>query len=174
MPPDEYVRIPEADLRSFDLALLQDLGLSADHADVLADNLIAADMRGVRTHGHVMLPKYCKEIRRGSTNVEAQPHIVSETPATVHVDGDRAPGRRGGPLHHASGHTKSPVASGAATGFTRGSNHFGAAAHFAMMALPHGMIGFAATNAGTHDVPLRRAQAHGRQQPHRLRHSRGS
>ncbi|MCY3911871.1 MAG: Ldh family oxidoreductase [Chloroflexi bacterium] len=82
MPPDEYVRVPEADLRRFDLALLQNLGLSADHAGILADNLIAADMRGVRTHGHVMLPKYCKEIRRGSTKMTAQPRIVSETPAT--------------------------------------------------------------------------------------------
>ena len=49
MPHDEYVRIPESDLRSFDLALLQGLGLSADHAEILADNLIAADMRGGRS-----------------------------------------------------------------------------------------------------------------------------
>lgn len=153
MPPDEYVRIPEADLRDFDLGLLQGLGLSSDHAGILADNLIAADMRGVRTHGHVMLPKYCKEIRRGSTNAEAQPHIVSETPATVHVDGDCAPGAVAGHFTMQAVIRKAG-ASGAATGFTRGSNHFGAAAHFAMMALPHGMIGFAATNAGPTMFPF--------------------
>ena len=153
MPPDEYVRIPEADLRRFDFSLLQRLGLSADHADVLADNLIAADMRGVRTHGHVMLPKYCKEIRRGSTNATGQPRIVSETPATLHVDGDRAPGAVAGHFTMQAVIRKAS-ASGAATGFTKRSNHFGAAAHFAMMALPHGMIGFAATNAGPTMFPF--------------------
>ena len=153
MPPDEYVRIPEADLRSFDLALLQGMGSSPLHAEILADNLIAADMRGVRTHGHVMLPKYCKEIRAGSTNVNAQPRIVSETPATVHVDGDRAPGAVAG--HYTmQAVIRKAGANGAATGFTKRSNHFGAAAHFAMMALPHHMIGFAATNAGPTMFPF--------------------
>ena len=153
MPSDEYVRIPEAELRRFDLALLEGLGLSADHAEILADNLIAADMRGVRTHGHVMLPKYCKEIGRGSTNVHAQPRIVSETPATVHVDGDRAPGAVAGHFTMQAVIEKAR-ANGAATGFTKRSNHFGAAAHFAMMALPHRMIGFAATNAGPTMFPF--------------------
>ena len=153
MPSNEYVRIPEADLRRFDLALLQGLGLSADHAEILADNLIAADMRGVRTHGHVMLPKYCKEISRGSTNVNAQPRIENETPATVHVDGDRAPGAVAGHFTMQAVIRKAR-ANGAATGFTKRSNHFGAAAHFAMMALPHRMIGFAATNAGPTMFPF--------------------
>ena len=45
-------------------------------------------------------------------------------------------------------------ANGAATAFTKGSNHFGAAAHFAMMALPNRMIGFAATNAGPTMLPF--------------------
>ena len=153
MPPDEYARIPEATLRGFDLALLQGLGLSADHAGIEADNLIAADMRGVRTHGHVMLPRYCGEIRDGSTNANAQPRIVSETPAIVHVDGDRALGAVAGHFTMQAVIRKA-CENGAATGFTKGSNHFGAAAHFAMMALPHRMIGFAATNAGPTMFPF--------------------
>jgi len=153
MPPDEYARIPEADLRSFDLALLQGLGLSADHAGILADNLIAADMRGVRTHGHVMLPRYCDRMRDGSTSTTTQPRIINETPATVHVDGDRAPGAVAGHFTMQAVIRKAG-AGGAATGFTKGSNHFGAAAHFAMMALPHRMIGFAATNAGPTMFPF--------------------
>ena len=153
MPPDEYVRIPEATLRGFDLALLQGLGLSADHAGIEADNLIAADMRGVRTHGHVMLPRYCGEIRDGSTNANAQPRIVSETPAIVHVDGDRALGAVAGHFTMQAVIRKARE-NGAATGFTKRSNHFGAAAHFAMMALPDRMIGFAATNAGPTMFPF--------------------
>ena len=153
MTSNEYVHVSSDELHRFDLGLLQALGLSATHAGIEADNLIAADMRGVRTHGHVMLPRYCEELRDGSTNPTPAPLIVGETPATLHVDGDRAPGGVAGHFTMQAVIRKAR-ANGAATGFTRRSNHFGAAAHFAMMALPHDMIGFAATNAGPTMFPF--------------------
>ena len=147
MTHDEYVWIPEADLRGFDHSLLQSLGMSAHHADIEADNLIAADMRGVRTHGHVMLPRYCDALRAGTSNPTPQLRVVNETEALLHVDGDRATGAIAGHFTMQAVIAKARE-NGAATGLTKHSNHFGAAAHFAMMALPHDMIGFAATNAG--------------------------
>lgn len=147
MTSDEYIRVPKSDLCSFDLALLQGLGMGPEHAEIEADNLIAADMRGVRTHGHVMLSRYCEELRAGSTNPTPRVHVVSDTPATLHVDGDSATGAVAGHFTMQAVIRKARE-NGAASGLTRRSNHFGAAAHFAMMALPHDMIGFAATNAG--------------------------
>jgi len=142
-----------AHLRSFGRNLLEAHGLSAAHAEIVEDNLLEADARGVRSHGHFVLPVYLQRLRAGQINPRPVVRIVRETPATLHVDGDRGPGAVAGRFTMQAVIAKAEHA-GTAVGLARNSTHFGAAAHFAVMALAHDMIGYAATNAGPSMFPF--------------------
>ena len=113
----------------------------------MAANLVEADMRGVTSHGHWLLRRYSEWLDEGTMNPRPNVRVVRETAATVLVDGDFGPGHIAGALTMRAVIEKAREA-GAATGITRRSRHFGAAAHFALMAVPHEMLGCATTNAG--------------------------
>ena len=127
------------------MAILRSFGLSAEHAAIVEANLLEADMRGVQTHGHHLLPLYEQRFDDGEVNQRPNVRLVSETRATVVFDGDYGPGQVAA---HATMQAVIEKARGLGTaiGLTRNSTHLGAAAHFAIMALEHDMIGYAATN----------------------------
>ena len=54
-PPDTDLRVPSARLRAFVGAAARAAGMAADQADLLADLLVANDLRGVFSHGTVHL-----------------------------------------------------------------------------------------------------------------------
>ncbi len=138
-------RIPVEALRGFGTEALRHHGLSPEHAEVVEANLLEADLRGVTTHGHVMLHLYCERVRNGLINTGPTVRVVREHSATILVDGDRGLGQI------AAQQTMQAViraarVHGTALGLTRNSSHLGAVGHYAMMALDHDMIGYAATN----------------------------
>ncbi len=118
-----------------------------DHdAQVVADVLIAAELRGIPSHGLMRVKDYYQMVCLGRINTKPIVKIQYETPSTATVDGDNALG----PVAA----IKSMViaiekAKKAGTGWvaTNNSNHFGIAGYYAMMALEHDMIGIALTNA---------------------------
>ena len=138
-------RVSAAALDAFGVAILRSFGLSAEHAAIVEANLLEADMRGVQTHGHHLLPLYEQRFDDGEVNQRPNVRLVSETRATVVFDGDYGPGQVAA---HATMQAVIEKARGLGTaiGLTRNSTHLGAAAHFAIMALEHDMIGYAATN----------------------------
>ena len=140
-------RVPAEVLTAFTRDLLERHGLTPEHAEIMAANLVEADMRGVTSHGHWLLRRYSEWLDEGTMNPRPNVRVVRETAATVLVDGDFGPGHIAGALTMRAVIEKAREA-GAATGITRRSRHFGAAAHFALMAVPHEMLGFATTNAG--------------------------
>ncbi|MYD95132.1 MAG: Ldh family oxidoreductase [Chloroflexi bacterium] len=140
-------RVPVEVLTAFTRDLLERHGMSPEHADIMTANLVEADMRGVTSHGHWLLQRYSGQLDTGEMNPQPNVRVVRETAATVLVDGDFAPGHVAGALTMRAVIEKAREA-GTATGITRRSRHFGAAAHFALMAVPHDMAGYATTNAG--------------------------
>jgi len=79
-------------------------------------------------------------------NVRPNVRVVHETPSTAVVDGDGAVGMVAASRSMEIAIEKaSRVGSGWVS--TRGSNHFGIAGYYAMMALKHDMIGMTLTNA---------------------------
>ncbi len=140
-------RVPAAVLTAFTQDLLERHGLSPEHAQLMTANLVEADMRGVKSHGHWLMKRYAGWLDDGDMNARPDVRVVRETSAAVLMDADMAPGHVAGALTMRRVVAKAREA-GAATGITRGSRHFGAAAHFALMAAPHDMIGYATTNAG--------------------------
>ena len=77
-------------------ALVRDIfakhGMSDAHATLVADALVWAELRGMDTHGVMRAPRYVDLIRRGDLNPTPRIKRLSETPAAVVLDCDRAAG----------------------------------------------------------------------------------
>ncbi|TAM72670.1 Ldh family oxidoreductase [bacterium] len=143
----EYRLTTEAKLHAFIARSLTEVGVSEHDAQTVADVLVAADLRGIESHGSARLAKwYVGRIRQGLIDPKAVPAIVRQTATSVIVDAGNGLG------HVASKYAMDAVIEkarehGAAFGTVRNSNHFGIAGYYAMMALPHDMIGIASTNS---------------------------
>lgn len=133
-------------LFDFTRNIFMKIGCSAEHAETATQSLLSADLRGIDSHGVARLSGYVRlwEVKR----VNATPHIrvIHETPSTAVVDGDSGLGLVIAPFAIKLAIEK---AKQVGTGWVsvQNSNHFGIAAHHAMMALDHDMIGVAMTNA---------------------------
>jgi LDH2 family malate/lactate/ureidoglycolate dehydrogenase len=67
-------------------------GMADEHAALVADVLVWADLRGMASHGVMRVPRYLGLMRKGDLNVRPQMKVVSETAATALLDADRAAG----------------------------------------------------------------------------------
>lgn len=121
-------------------------GMSAEDADLLADSLVAADLRGVHSHGVLRVSEYVGKFLEGGVEPRGQPRIVSESAGAIVVDGGNSMGQIGSAFAMRAAIQRAR-ATHAAVAAVHGSNHCGAMAYFAMMALPEDMIGIATTNA---------------------------
>ncbi len=133
-------------LTDFTKAVFQKIGCSDAHADIATKALLSADLRGIDSHGVARLSGYVRlwEVKR--VNATPDIKVIHETPSTAVVDGDSGLGLVVAPFAMQIAIDK---AKQVGTGWVsvQNSNHFGIAAHHAMMALEHDMIGIAMTNA---------------------------
>ena len=146
------VRIRKDRLEQFCCRVFESLGLSAGDAQMAAAVLVAADVRGIPSHGVGRLWRYVNGLRENQMLSDVAPEFIVDTPTSVIVD---AQGGMGAP---ASIKTMQSVIdkageSGCAFGCVKNSNHFGIAGFYAMMALEHDMLGIAMTNPAAHGVP---------------------
>ena len=149
----EYRLATETGLKSFVTTVLEKVGVSPEDAATVADVLVAADLRGVESHGVARLESYyVSRIRAGQLEASPKLTTVRETPTSVLVDAGNGLG------HPAGKKTMQRVLdkaaqTGAAFGAVRNSNHFGIAGYYAMMALGRDMIGIASTNSVRYGAP---------------------
>lgn len=122
------------------------IGCPADHAKIIANVFMAAELRGIPSHGLIRIIDYYQLWEAKRINVTPDVKVVHESPSTAVVDGDGAIGMVAA---HKSMETAIAKAKNAGTGWvaTKGSNHYGIAGYYAMMALEHDMIGLSMTNA---------------------------
>lgn len=133
-------------LRTFTKNIFQSIGFSEEDATLAATVLIAADLRGVDSHGIARLAGYVRLFDHGRLNPTPTIKIIHQTPSTAVVDGDAGVGLVVGPKTMEIVIEKAKnVGSGWIS--VQNSNHFGIAGYHAMLALPHDMIGMAMTNA---------------------------
>jgi LDH2 family malate/lactate/ureidoglycolate dehydrogenase len=145
-------------LRSYAKAIIAGLGARADAAGVVADSLVAADRRGVHTHGLVRLPSYCADARAGRVVVDAAPRLEHEHGPTAAFDGCGGFGAVTGTV---SMNEAIARAERHGVGFVtaRGCNHFGAAAFYSLRAVERGLVGIAATSTPAVMAPWGGAEA---------------
>ena len=139
-------------LYQFTFSVFKSIGCSDEHAKTATTGLIAADIRGIDSHGVARLTGYVRLWEAGRVNATPDIRIVHETPSTAVVDGDAGLGLVVAPFAMQVAIDK---AKNVGTGWVsvRNTNHFGIAGHHAMMALEHDMIGMAMTNASALVAP---------------------
>jgi len=148
----EHVRVSREELVLFCQRVFQRLDLSERDAETAASVLVAADARGIPSHGVARLQRYINGLEAGTILPHAPIEVLMDTPSSLVI---HAHGGMGAPasvqamervLHKAKGN-------GVALGCVRHSNHFGIAGYYAMMALEEDMLGLAMTNTAALGVP---------------------
>ncbi|HTX55832.1 MAG TPA: Ldh family oxidoreductase [Candidatus Acidoferrales bacterium] len=143
----KYFLTTEDKLKHFIVEVLERSGVARDHAQVVADVLAEADLRGIESHGVARLESYyVGRIRSGHLNPQPNYRVVRESKTSIVFDADNGLG------HPVSKMAMEAVIAkaneyGSAFGAVRNSNHYGIAGYYAMMALPHDMIGISSTNS---------------------------
>lgn len=140
------------ELHKFTQQVFTDMGCPPGDAELAATVLIAADARGVDSHGVARLSGYIRLWEAGRINATPQIKITYETPSTAVVDGDAGLGLVVAPFAMQVAVKKAAIA-GSGWVSVKNSNHFGIAGYHAMMALQHDMTGIAMTNASALVAP---------------------
>lgn len=144
--------VPRARLETFTAECLEKLGLQSADARLVAQTLVAANLRGVDSHGVVRLPHYAARLRNGS--VKPRPRITVErtAPSAAIVEGDAGMGQLVA-VRAMNEAIKLSKETGVGAVVARNSSHCGACAWFVEMAVKEGMIGVALTHTDSIMVP---------------------
>lgn len=139
-------RIGAVDLRQWVTQIFAACGMAEIDASLLADTLVAADIRGIHSHGVLRVPDYVKKLRHEGVDPRGRPSVVKDSGAALVVDGGNSMGQIG--AHFAMEQAiERARQTGVAAVAVRGSNHCGAMFCYTLQAVQAGMIGIAVTNA---------------------------
>ena len=138
--------ISAENLTTWAAGLLEAANFPRPVARLVAESLVAANLRGVDSHGVQLLPYYIEQVERGDMDPAAEGRIVSESGACLLYDGGNGAGQQiasvccGHAVRLAHRHGIAIVAA-------RESNHFGAAAYWGRIISGAGLIGIVMSNA---------------------------
>lgn len=147
-----YHPVPVETLQKLCLGVFEKLGIEAQDARIITDVLIAADLRGIDSHGVGRLGFYVQGVKTGMMQPNAKTATVSETPIIALID---ANGGMGHPVSYRAMKLAIRKAEEVGIGLVtvRNSNHYGIAGYYAMMALEKDFIGVSMTNASIFVAP---------------------
>src|SRR5579872_3969942 len=140
------ILVPAAKLTQFASKLLEALRISPEKSRLVAESLVAANLRGVDSHGLQLLPYYIEQTEWGDMDTQTDGCVISETGACLLYDGQNGIGQ---PIADTCcGHAvRMASANGLALVIARETNHFGAAAFWAQKMSAAGHIGIVMCNA---------------------------
>lgn len=140
------IRIPPGELQAFATELFARAGLTPDDAALIGHDLVAADLRGLGSHGVSRIPMYLERLRRGVVNPRPSIRVTTITPAVSLVDGDDGMGFLA--AHRAM---KEAIELARCSGIglvgVRRSTHFGMSALYVQQATDAGFISLVFTNS---------------------------
>lgn len=144
---DQGCCIPFDTMERFMTDVFIGLGVPASEAALCADVLIAADKRGIDSHGIGRLkPIYYDRIKQGIQYPETNFEVVREGPTTAVIDGHHGMG-----MVIAERSMRMAIDKAKKYGMgmvaVRNSTHYGIAGYYALMAAENDMIGITGTNA---------------------------
>lgn len=144
---NSIIKIDLKTLERFMNDVFKGLGVPPEDAAVCSEVLIAADRRGIDSHGiNRLKPIYYDRIKAGIQLPVTDFTVVRDSAATAVVDGGNGMGQVVGrrsmemAIEKARKYGLGMVA-------VRNSTHYGIAGYYALMAAAEGMIGFTGTNA---------------------------
>ena len=116
------------------------VGIAAEDAQVVAADLVAADLEGIASHGVMLLPMYVERIVKGSVSARSSGEVVSDRGGAIVIDAGHALGQL-----TARQAVRLVVARareiGIAVAVVRDGFHFGTAGRFARMIAEHNCVG---------------------------------
>ncbi len=140
------ITISRDNLEVFSQSLLLASGVSATHADIVAKSLIAANLRGVDSHGVQLLSYYLKQIEAKNIVVDSIGAPATESGATMVYDA--ANGLGAVTANECCGHANRLAAEhGIGMVTAKNANHFGACAFWAQRISAARNIGIVVCNA---------------------------
>jgi len=152
---EKMTRVDHRKLKRFVASSFEKLGVPKEDAEIAANALVQADLRGVDTHGVIRFSPnawYVQWLTEGSMTASPKIRVICENASTALIDGDCGMGMVIG-FRAMEMAIEKARGSGVAMVAVRNSRHYGMSAYYAMMALPHDMIGIAMTNASRQVVP---------------------
>jgi LDH2 family malate/lactate/ureidoglycolate dehydrogenase len=133
-------------LRTTVRSLLMALGAPEGHARVVADSLVAANLRGVDSHGIQMLTTYIQQLRAGGINVPASGHVEREDGVCLRYHGENGLGQV--VSDRCTDHAiRIARALGVAVVVANHSNHFGAGSWWGEKLAREGFLAIVMSNA---------------------------
>jgi len=142
----QSVRVDVEQLQRFVADVFLKLGVPAPDARICADVLLAADLRGIESHGVSRLMLYVNRIRNGTLSPVTRLQVVREGPTTAVLDAQNGLGMVAG-YRAMELAIRKARAYGLGAVVVRNSSHYGIAGYYALMAAKEGMIGMSFTNA---------------------------
>lgn len=146
------IRVTQTELETFCLRVFRHFGLPEEDARITASVLVAADAKGIASHGVGRLGRYVEGLKCGLMLPNAAAEVLLETSSSIVID---AHGGMGAPVSVKA--MKAVIGkartNGSAFACVRDSNHFGIAGYYARLALAEDMIGVAMTNTAALGVP---------------------
>jgi len=136
------VLVDSTDLKRFTADIFEKAGMPREHAEIEADVLVWANLRGVDSHGVLRIPWYVRNIDDGIFNLSPNIKIEKETPATILIEGDNA----FGPIVTVFAMNKTIEKAkqvGVCWTLIRNTTHQGAMAYYSLMSADQGMAGIA-------------------------------
>ena len=146
------VMITRDALLDFTKQVLVGFGMPPDAAEVEADVLVWANVRGVDSHGVLRLRSYLQYVRKGQMNPRPNIQITRETEAVVLIEADRALGGVVSSLAMKKAITKAKKV-GIGWAVIRDCGHQGAIGYYPLMAARQDMIGLAMTSTVRNMAP---------------------
>ncbi|ATW26681.1 Ldh family oxidoreductase [Candidatus Formimonas warabiya] len=139
------VTINHQKLLSFALECFLCTGFEEESAQLIADSLIEADLRGLNTHGVIRIPMYLNRVKTGLIDPLARVNLIKENDNMAVLDAGNGMGQPASVYAMQKAIEKAGVSTISMVG-VRNSNHFGTAAYYSMMAAERRMLGISCSN----------------------------
>lgn len=141
-----------APLQTFICAVYAALGVPEEHAGLLSDTLVQADLWGHQSHGVLRTSWYVERLRTGAMKAFTAPQYVIDRGAVAVIDGEDGIGQvlASRAMDDAISRAKTH---GMASITVRNSNHFGTVMYYTRMAAQAGCIAFMTCNGGPAMAP---------------------
>ena len=92
------------DLRQVETEIFEKQGFSHEHAAIVADSLLEADLRGVSSHGAIRIPVYVARLQHKVVFPDRELEVVQDHGAVAVIDGHDTFGQVCGTLCNAACH----------------------------------------------------------------------
>ena len=149
---DARPRVSAEALGDFYRRAFEAVDLPPEDAATLARVLLAADTKGIDSHGAPLAHGYATRARAGLINPRPRIRVVAESPGTLVLDGDNGAGPVVGDYAMRRAIAKAR-ANGVGTVTVRNSNHYASCFYYPLLAIAEGMAGLTMTTSGPFILP---------------------